>query len=1156
MVYLEYEKTKLPVLDGYNITKSSQEIAYSDLKCDFTGRTAVELPQKYEEVKVVEERYVDTIIEEPIEKTIEDFKNTTFETKVDSEIEITKIKGEHRQATREGYQLLNLQSGMQNGITYYVDDEGYFCISGTCTSDRIILNLNELVLNGIYTFTNKSISGGEINCVLKDNTPKYGNVFTKNNETKEVNTILKDLVCYLTNGVTYNSKIKLMLVSGSQEKDIEQYGVMPSPDYPSEIETVGSNVNELKLKNGKSIKAYGLDVSIDNGIITINGTANDYYPTFLISGDGEIETRLGTPNINDNPNWYNSIALAKRDYTLKFEYISGDGGNAYRPYVFIHTSDGENLEFSQGNSTKIKNYTGEIAGISFYVEKNQTFNNYKFRVYVVKGTYTKDTIPPYLPYGMGSVEKDVVNKNFFDKNKALRGYELNGTTGQTSSNSLFFTSDYIRVNPNDQYFLSGKHDGTSNCFYDKNKRYIDKVVLKNGLLTVPDNSDIYYLRINARLTSIDTTMIEKGTEKTDYVEGQSQSIIMPIQQEMLEGDYIKDVEYHEWTKLIFTGDEDISLENSYQGIYQFGFVNNAKWENDDKIRAISNYYKGVMYNNSWAVDNCTTPIGGGKVGIMTSQYTTVDSFKAFLKSKYDEGNPVIVYYKLAEPINLELIDEQKKGLKKVQVKNGINHVTSEASISVKYTEDMIPKKQKRIKQNLLCYGYVDNYVFPELREQDKDIDINFTLLSPSKMSTLRTCTAVGTYKLKELLEKVILKPLLDDGFNLKELNVTDRSVTVNFLCKTLEYCLNNLSNKFNIWCNIDEQKNIYIKDIELIWNEGKIKHIYDDEHSIRGLQYIKPSTSSDDYANVINFTNVRIYEYSRVEFSDSNMKIMTQNFNPLIVEQISNIKNGEQIALEIPVDIKKENILKSVYSRGESDGNAAALRLGGVYTDNTVFNISILYDKEKDTVVLSDNLGIENEEGKDKEFLLIKDSFFSNLIVGIKYNGQKTLKAIKYISSDSVLVWSINKFYNNKAINEEKNRISKTGIVETTVDMKESWKTAQELREIGTTYMNKNGLKLDGQVELKTDEDVFKVGDTIKINKMIVNGVYVVTDIQIDCSNNDLEYIVTCKNANMLSSFIDIFRSEDTQETNDKTYHLYLTHYNQEEFAESHEVIQ
>lgn len=941
MVYLEYEKTKLPVLDGYNITKSSQEIAYSDLKCDFTGRTAVELPQKYEEVKVVEERDVDTIIEEPIEKTIEDFKNTTFETKVDSEIEITKIKGEHRQESREGSNLLNLEdieTTTENGITFSIKKGIIQSINGTPKSTSYLYLYtfnNEITLKaGTYTlFLSSPITNTYVALLDKSSTWIGQNV--KSGQNSVTFTLMSDAnVKYVACGDLNTSKtvsgknVGVMLVSGSTiPTKFEQYGASPSLDYPSEIETV------------------------------------------------------------------------------------------------------------------------------------------------------KD-----------SVEIDIVNKNLFDKNKALRGYELNGSTGKTSSNSLFFTSDYIRVNPNGQYFLSGKHDGTSNCFYDKNKKFLVKVTLKNGLLTVPDNSDIYYLRINARLTSIDTAMIEKGTEKTDYVEGQSQSIIMPIQQEMLEGDYIADVEHHEWKKI-----------ESYNG-------------------------------ETITTDYIST----------TGELTT----------------GATVYYKLTAHINLELTDEQKKGLKKVQVKNGINHVTSEASISVKYTEDMIPKKQKRIKQNLLCYGYVDNYVFPELREQDKDIDINFTLLSPSKMSTLRTCTAVGTYKLKELLEKIILKPLLDDGFNLKELNVTDRSVTVNFLCKTLEYCLNNLSNKFNIWCNIDEQKNIYIKDIELIWNEGKIKHIYDDEHSIRGLQYIKPSTSSDDYANVINFTNVRIYEYSRVEFSDSNMKIMTQNFNPLIVEQISNIKNGEQITLEIPVDIKKENILKSVYSRGESDGNAAVLRLGGVYTDNTVFNISILYDKEKDTVVLSDNLGIENEEGKDKEFLLIKDSFFSNLIVGIKYNGQKTLKAIKYISSDSVLVWSINKFYNNKAINEEKNRISKTGIVETTVDMKESWKTAQELREIGTTYMNKNGLKLDGQVELKTDEDVFKVGDTIKINKMIVNGVYVVTDIQIDCSNNDLEYIVTCKNANMLSSFIDIFRSEDTQETNDKTYHLYLTHYNQEEFAESHEVIQ
>jgi hypothetical protein len=185
-----------------------------------------------------------------------------------------KINGGHAQKTREGYQLLNLQSGTQNGITYYVDDEGYFYMSGTCTSDRITLNLNEIVLNGTYTFTNKSISGEGINCALKDNTSEYKNIFFTNNksETKEVNTVLKDLIFYLTNGATYNSKIKLMLVSGSQEKDIEQYGASPSPDYPSEIKVAGSNVQLFDKDNVNKLNGVP-DVSS----ITSNTVAKSFY---------------------------------------------------------------------------------------------------------------------------------------------------------------------------------------------------------------------------------------------------------------------------------------------------------------------------------------------------------------------------------------------------------------------------------------------------------------------------------------------------------------------------------------------------------------------------------------------------------------------------------------------------------------------------------------------------------------------------------------------------------------------------------------------------------------------------------------------------------------------------------------------------------------
>lgn len=206
---------------------------------------------------------------------------------VDVPVKTIETNGNIRQETTEGYQLLNLQSGMQNGITYYVDDEGYFYISGTCTSDRITLNLNEMVLNGTYTFTSKSISGGGINCALKDNTSEYKTIFwaNNNNNTKEVNAISKDLVCYLTNGATYNSKIKLMLVSGSQEKDVEPYtgGIpSPNPDYPQEITNVGENGIKIKqsgknkLDFKKILKNANVTYTEQDGVFNLANNGNLY----------------------------------------------------------------------------------------------------------------------------------------------------------------------------------------------------------------------------------------------------------------------------------------------------------------------------------------------------------------------------------------------------------------------------------------------------------------------------------------------------------------------------------------------------------------------------------------------------------------------------------------------------------------------------------------------------------------------------------------------------------------------------------------------------------------------------------------------------------------------------------------------------------------
>lgn len=1166
MVYLKYNSVKLPVLDNYNIAKSSQEITFSDLKCDFTGHQKADLPEKYQEVRVVEESKVNREIEKIEYEEKKDVKELSFESKVKEKISICKVHGYSSQETTEGYQLLNLQSGMQNGITYYVDDEGYFYISGTCTSDRITLNLNEMVLNGTYTFTSKSISGGGINCVLKDNTSEYKNIFwaNNNNNTKEVNAISKDLVCYLTNGATYNSKIKLMLVSGSQEKDVEPYtgGIpSPNPDYSSEIETVGSNVN---LCNGIN-QGYYLNFATDlcgllsenNGLI-IPITGGKYTISTQIN-----QTRYRVACINEKP-------IEDKTVTA-YKGVNKDGTSNN---ITIDTSGYAYLVINATDLTKVKIEKGSIA-------------------------------TPYSPYGMGSVEIDVVNKNLFNDTKTFAMASLSYSNGIYSASDNDTATRLIykiqQYDSNRKFILSAgevkQNIDKSGIYYFTAQKYTTAKYLriansgktKEFSLFYPlddiNVGDYYTVVINIIDTTIGASkfknvMLLKGKiTSASYIEHKSQSIIMPIQQEMLTGDYISDKEYHNWNKYVFTGEENISksgveVNNSYW-INQNSIPDllNAELLNDNTRGTIvpnflSTHFKTlaptyVVYHNNVGITLCANNLNLKDVTIrfgfgLDSDINTADKCKTWLKSQYDAGTPVIVYYKLAEEVVEPYTVEQQKAwnnMRNLVSYVGINNINSSTNTDVKYPVRIKKEIVPETYDKLLYTGYIDDYVFDEMRELDEDINVNFTLLSPQKIATLRTCIAVGTYEIKDLIENIILAPLIDDGFTLKEINIVNKSLTVNFLVETVEYCMNNLSNKYNFWWYIDENKNIYVKDIETMFKEEPM-YIYDDKHTIDGLEYVKPITNSYDYANVINFKNVRIYEYSRLRM---NKKEVAEAHNPLIDGQVTNIKQNDQITFNFPIDIKKENIIKSANSNGITNTNIIyGIYVEGTYEDNTDFSFFVSFDTLNNLYKISDNLGFDGEStDSEKEFLLMRDSFFSNLITGIKYNnGNKKINSIKAINSDSTLIYNVNKFLNDKGILEKKNIISKTGIVERTIDMKESWKTVQELTEIGASYLNKNSLNYADELEIKLDKDKFQVGKILYINKFMIDGRYVVTEIQRTDQNNDDEFLVKCKNANILDNFIDIFRQENEQTSSDKVYQLYVTHYEEEGISERFEVVQ
>lgn len=144
------------------------------------------------------------------------------------------------------------------------------------------------------------------------------------------------------------------------------------------------------------------------------------------------------------------------------------------------------------------------------------------------------------------------------------------------------------------------------------------------------------------------------------VEYKFQTSIIPIQQEMLEGDYIADVEYHTWRKIVLDGTENWeevttnNLKRFYCNVNVIGINNNSS------INCISNYFKGTSRNKLEFSSGDEVAVSDKFLNILSKNIKTKEDFKAYLKQRFDSENPVIVYYKLAEPVVLELTEEQKK----------------------------------------------------------------------------------------------------------------------------------------------------------------------------------------------------------------------------------------------------------------------------------------------------------------------------------------------------------------------------------------------------------------------------------------------------------------------------------------------------------------
>ncbi len=365
---------------------------------------------------------------------------------------------------------------------------------------------------------------------------------------------------------------------------------------------------------------------------------------------------------------------------------------------------------------------------------------------LLKGTYTVDNIPVYEQYGASpsldypsevetvkdSVEIDVSNENLFNE-QYVQGYFTNDSGNTNTAIEGARADDYIPISDNKTIYVLFKclksctlarfwlmefdenYNGikrTTTGIYDtsfnigntikqlnlsQNCRYI-----KPSFYSLKDGGTVLtYDKFNEYF---DISISRNQTE--EYIEQQSQTAIMPIQQEMLEGDYVADVEHHEWGKLVLTGDEGfVQQQNANKLNYFFLNYNLVKIKGDIISNMLKKAKKGEIWNKTSYEDLVSVSDNKQTINIMLSDttITTLQQFKEKLKELYNAGTPVVLYFELATPLNLELTEEQKavREQKMYTYKNITNISLSDelASIDVEYKKD-IETIEKNIESRL------------------------------------------------------------------------------------------------------------------------------------------------------------------------------------------------------------------------------------------------------------------------------------------------------------------------------------------------------------------------------------------------------------------------------------------------------------------------
>lgn len=434
------------------------------------------------------------------------------------------------------------------------------------------------------------------------------------NNTKEVSKELKE--------VTENKRLK-------QEGKSEQAGE-PTVDNPSKIRNIGDNINlaeyvENLWFNNTSLKF--LNIENTYGFVAKVSTNTQYIINKKYIGNRFVVVSSSTYPQN-NTDIVRIISASNHNLT-QYKFNT----QANEKYIFLGVYVGTDEE-------ELKKAIKEVK-----IEEGSTATS-------------------YTPYGCGSIDYAIedTSNNIFNKDTDI---ELDGQyrtykSGNIATNQYYYGIK-VKVEENREYKVFSYQDYSNLCYFDKDMNYLSGELFgKNAKATIfktPSNCEYITLAV-----------AKNGINEFSITEAKTIHFPLSKGQVIHKDDYIMNNKIHQNRKTYtITGNENWVLTTgttNFLGIYLNDVIKDCV-TNEYSINVQSNIATGVEYNNRWKNVN-TVSCRANTLTLTLDNVTTLQEAKAYLKSQYANGTPVIVEYKLAEEIVTPLAKEQIEALYELQ----------------------------------------------------------------------------------------------------------------------------------------------------------------------------------------------------------------------------------------------------------------------------------------------------------------------------------------------------------------------------------------------------------------------------------------------------------------------------------------------------------